>query len=133
MKPRTTLCWVLRVMGSFSLLAIPFVFVPRATMEAIHAQLGIGELPRAPIVGYLARSLSAFYALVGGLLWLLSFDPERHRSVLIYLGSAIALMGGALLFIDLYEGLPAVWTWWEGPFVALFGATILLLARRLPR
>ena len=59
---------VLRITGCVSLLAAIFVFVPYSWMNAIHQQLGMGELPSNPVVGYLARSTSAFYALLGGLL-----------------------------------------------------------------
>ena len=87
---------LLRAIGSASLLALIFVFVPYQAMDAIHRWLGMGPLPDQPVVGYLARSTSAFYAMLGGLLWLVSFDLRRHRRVLIYLGVAISLFGVAL-------------------------------------
>jgi len=62
----------LRLIGSAALLALIFVAAPHAWMDAIHAQMGMGQLPDAPVVGYLARSTSAFYALLGGLLWVVS-------------------------------------------------------------
>ena len=46
-------------------------------MVAMHADLGLGRLPDAPIVGYLARSTSAFYAIEGGLFWVVSIDLVR--------------------------------------------------------
>ena len=54
----------LRIIGTTSLTAAFFVFVPQAWLEAIHQQLGLGNLPAAPVVSYLARSTSAFYALL---------------------------------------------------------------------
>ena len=101
-------------------------------MNAIHAALGLGTLPDAPIVGYLARSTSGFYALLGGLLWVVSFDLQKHRAVLDYLGAAIGLFGLALFAVDHAEGLPRAWALWEGPVVTLFGLTILVLNRRRP-
>ena len=83
------------------------------------------------IVGYLARSTSAFYALLGGLLLVLSFDVRRHRTVLTYLGIAISLLGLILLFVDWVEGLPPYWRTWEGPFVFLLGLAVLFLNRRI--
>ncbi len=75
----------------------------------------MGQLPDKPVVGYLARSTSALYAILGGLFWTVSFDLERHRLVLRYLGAAITLFGAALLVIDWSEGLPFLWKVWEVP------------------
>ena len=54
---------ILRVLGGFALGAIPAIFLPYSWMNAIHDFMGLGDLPNAPIVSYLARSLSLFYAL----------------------------------------------------------------------
>ena len=93
---------MLRFFGTMSLLAIPFIFVPYSVMDDIHQRLQLGKLPDEPIVGYLARSLSAFYALVGGLFWKISFDLRRYQSLLIYLCGALTLLGGTLCFIPLF-------------------------------
>ena len=122
---------ILRVMGSSSLLALFFIGVPHSWMESIHASLGMGQLPDEPVVGYLARSTSAFYAIVGGLFWVVSFDLERHRRVLIYLGAATACLGVVLFLVDWAEGLPRLWAIWEGPFVVAFGIVLMFLSRRL--
>lgn|GEM_PF-6538567 len=63
----------LRIVGSASLLAVFFTMIPYSWMDSIHGWLVMGRLPSEPVVGYLARSTSAFYALMGGLLWILSF------------------------------------------------------------
>lgn len=123
--------WLLRIIGSSSLLAVVVVVMPYAWMDAVHQWLGLGKLPDAPIVGYLARSTSAFYALLGGLLWVLSFDLRRHRPTLRYLGAAITVFGLTLLGVDLREGLPRFWTLWEGPLDAAFGIAILWLSGRV--
>lgn len=129
MTSEQVLRFILRLMGSSSLLALIFVAAPYSWMDSIHTTLGMGPLPDAPVVGYLARSTSAFYALLGGLFWVVSFDLERHRRVLIYLGTAIALLGVVLLVVDWTEGMPSLWTLWEGPFVAVFGLVLVLLSR----
>ncbi len=126
--------WLLRVVGSASLLAVFAVAMPYEWMNAIHRTLGMGELPNAPVVGYLARSTSAFYAMHGALFWFLSFDVQRHRSVLLFLGWALAALGVTLLAVDVFEGLPLYWTAVEGPIDTLFGLLILYLApTREPR
>lgn len=122
----------LRAVGSVSLLAVFAVVMPYAWMNAIHQGLGMGELPGAPIVGYLARSLSGFYALLGGLLWVLSFDVVRYRTVLRYLGVVMVVFGLALLSVDWAEGMPLPWTLGEGPSAVCFGIVILWFSSRMP-
>ena len=100
----------LRIIGTTALLAIVAVVMPYSWMNVTHKWLGMGELPSEPIVGYLARSTSAFYAILGGLFWLVSFDLHRHRLVLCYLGYVIIIFGAALFIIDLLEGMPLSWS-----------------------
>jgi hypothetical protein len=122
---------VLRAVGAVSLLALVAVVMPYAWMDATHQWLGLGRLPDQPVVGYLARSLSAFYALFGGLLWALSFDLQRHRPTLCFLGVAIIAFGAILLGIDWAEGLPLYWRLGEGPWVMIIGAAIAWPAYRM--
>ena len=131
MNPEPALRFMLRFFGTMSLLAIPFIFAPYSVMDDIHQQLQLGTLPDEPIVGYLARSLSAFYALVGALFWKISFDLRRFRSLLIFLCGALTLLGGTLCFIDWWEGLPTVWKLWEGPFIIIAASAMLSLSRRI--
>lgn len=122
---------ILRWLGTAGLSALIFVAAPYRWMDSIHSSLGMGSLPDEPVVGYLARSTSAFYALLGGLFWVISFDLGRYRRVLTYLGIALTLFGVVLFIIDRSEGLPAFWTFWEGPAVVTFGLAILFLSRRV--
>jgi len=122
---------IIRILGTGSATAAFFVVVPYTWMNAIHQWLGLGRLPDTPVVGYLARSTSAFYALLGGLLWVVSFDLHRHLLVLRYLGAAIVLFGVTLFAVDWVEGLPAYWRWWEGAIDVGYGILVLLLALRI--
>lgn len=122
---------LLRVIGTAGLLAIPFVMVPYGWMDVIHRALGMGTLPDAPIVGYLARSASAFYAILGGLLWTISLDLHRHRLVLGYIGAAVVVFGAAVLVVDFVEGMPLWWSLWEGPLNVVFGAVFFWFSRLL--
>ncbi len=123
----------LRVIGTAALLALPCALMPFTWMDEIHRGLGMGQLPGGPIVGYLARSTSLFYALFGGLFWVLSFDLRQHRTVLCYLGTAMILFGMLLCGVDFLEGMPLWWSLGEGPFNVVFGATILNLSYDLER
>ena len=122
---------LLRIIGSVALVAIVAVFMPYSWMNAVHRWLGMGELSDQPIVGYLARSTSAFYALLGGLFWVVSFDLHRHKVVLCYLGIVVVIFGAALFVIDLLEGMPLYWSFTEGPFNVGFGIVILVLSYRI--
>lgn len=122
---------LLRVIGAAALLAIPCALMPYAWMDAVHRCLGMGKLPEEPIVGYLARSISAFYGAMGGMLWLLSGDVRRYRPLLVYNGVATVLFGLFLIAVDRVEGLP--WFWWagEGTFNVVYGGVVLWLLHRL--
>jgi hypothetical protein len=77
------------------------------------------------------RVYNPFYALVGGLFWVVSFDLQRYRQVVIYLGAAITILGAAFAVIDWAEGLPLFWKVWEGPFVIALGLSLFFLGRAL--
>jgi len=121
----------LRIIGTTALFAIIAVIMPDSWMNAVHQWLGMGELPYEPVVGYLARSTSAFYAILGGLFWVVSFDLHRHKLVLCYLGIVVVIFGAALFVIDLLEGMPLYWSYTEGPFNVGFGIVILVLSYRI--
>jgi len=121
----------LRILGVVSLFALVGVFMPYSWMDATHRWLGMGTLPAEPIVGYLARSTSAFYAFFGGLLLLASFDLHRYRGLLIFIGLTQIFFGILLLVVDLIEGLPLFWSLAEGPTGIIFGVIILALSCRI--
>jgi len=118
---------LLRFGGVTMLTAFFTIFLPVRWMAATHAWLGLGEFPAAPLVDYLTRSLSLLYAWHGGLLLVLSFQIQRYRPVLLYLGIATAIGGLILLGIDLHAGMPAYWTSMEGPPVAVIGCLMVWL------
>ena len=126
-----TLKLLLRLCGGSMLFAMIFVVAPESWMMAIHEALDMGTLPTVPVVGYLARSISAFYAMFGGLFLLVSFDVVRHRTVLVYLSWATSVFGVVMVGIDLFEGMPTSWTLSEGPFAILFGLALLWFSTRL--
>jgi hypothetical protein len=58
-------------------------------MAATHRWLGLGEMPTGPVVEYLARSLSAFYAVMGALCLVVAADLERYRPLVRFLGGGV--------------------------------------------
>src|SRR6516225_7818131 len=128
-KSDKVLVLLLRIVGVGALFALLAVVMPVSWMAATHGWLGLGEMPTGPVVEYLARSLSAFYAIMGALCLVLATDLERYRPLVRFLGVAFALMSLALLGVDLAAGMPWWWTASEGPGGVVFGALLLVLAR----
>jgi hypothetical protein len=128
-KSDKALVLLLRFVGVPALFALVAVFMPVSWMAATHRLLGLGEMPTAPVVEYLARSLSAFYAVMGALCLVVAADLERYRPLVRFLGLAFALMGVVFLGVDLAAGMPWWWSASEGPGGVGFGALLFVLAR----
>jgi hypothetical protein len=121
----------LQLFGGVTVLAFLAMLLPVDWMAATHRWLGLGEFPRAPIVDYLARSVSSLYGFHGVLVLLVARDPVRYRSIVLYLGWMYVLAGLFAIAIGLYAPLPWYWTAVEGPSTLLSGAFILYLSRSL--
>jgi hypothetical protein len=118
------------VMTGLAFLSLP---MPVETMVAVHRWLGLGELPSAPIVEYLARSVSAFYGFHGVLLFLLSTNVDRFAPIITFVAVMNVLFGLILIVVDVKAGLPALWVALEGPPVILIGIALALLNRAAAR
>jgi hypothetical protein len=131
MISRQLLIWLLRANGVGMLCALVFVFCPFDWMAGIHARIGMGELGYTPLLSYLIRTLSALYATMGAILLFLSFDLNRYRPLVRFVG-VLAILGGAgVTFLDAVLRLPPFWTATEGPLTILLGLALILLARRV--
>jgi hypothetical protein len=128
-KADKALAILLQFLGITALFALVAVFMPFSWMAATHRWLGLGEIPTGPIVEYLARSLSGFYALFGAFCLAVATDLERYRPLVRFLGLAIAVMSLVAFGIDFVAGMPWWWTVFEGPPGAAMGALILFLSR----
>jgi len=106
---------------------IPAV-MPFAWMDEIHRQLDMGDLPRGPIMGYLTRSLSAMYAMHGGLVLFVSLDVRRFLPVIKCLAVLIVIFGIGMIVLDIMVGMPWFWVLGEGPIIIIFGGILLWLA-----
>src|SRR5437660_7391266 len=100
-KSDKVLVILLRFGGVIALFAVVAVLMPLSWMAATHRWLGLGEMPTGPVVEYLARSVSAFYALFGALCLVVASDLERYRPLARFLGVAVALMGVISVGVDL--------------------------------
>jgi hypothetical protein len=128
-KSDKALVILLRFVGVSALFALVAVFMPFSWMAATHRWLGLGEMPDGPVVEYLARSLSAFYAVMGALCLVVATDLERYRPLVRFLGVVFALMSVVFLAVDLSAGMPWWWTASEGPGGVVFGVLLFVLAR----
>jgi hypothetical protein len=123
------LVFLLRLSGSFTSLAFLAMLLPVDWMDAIHRALGLGELPRAPVVDYLARSVAALYGFHGALLLLVSTNPVKYRAIVWFIAILNIVFGAMIVAIDLHAGMPMFWTLFEGPSLIVFGMLIGWLNR----
>ncbi len=124
---RRDLAIVLRVFGTVDMLALAAVVMPGGAMAVGHTWAGLGDMPQAPIVGYLARSASALYALHGALVLFISFDVARYWRLITFLAIAALVQGVVMLGINFSVGMPPWWTLVEAPGFAATGAIVLVL------
>jgi hypothetical protein len=129
-NPERKLALFLKAIGCLDMLAIAAVFMPRHAMDLLHAWVGLGAIPREPIVGYLARSGSALYVLHGAIVVFISFDVVRYERLIRMMALAALLHGVVLFGIDVAEGMPPLWRYSEGPAFAATGLLVLWLQHR---
>lgn len=129
-RAEKALVLILRLTAALLLLALIPAVMPFAWMEEIHDHLGMGELPKGPIVGYLTRSISALYAMHGALVWFVSLDIRRYLPVIRFLAVLGIAFGAGMLVLDVMVGIPLPWTLCEGPFIAVLGGVMLWLSNR---
>ena len=130
---RRILVILLRFGGGLACLAVFAIFLPTTWMAAMHRWLGLGEFPDAALTHYLTRSVSAFYAMFGGLTILASLDVRRFGPVITYLAVVTMVFGVVITGVDAMAKMPTYWTLAEGPPTILIGLLILLLNRRVQR
>lgn len=123
---------LLRLSAAALALAALAIFLPESWMAWAHAKLGMGELSRGPLVGYLNRSIAALYAAVGVLTWLIAGDVVRYRPLVAWWGWFHVAFGALMLGVDWYEGMPWFWTAVEGPGLFCAGVLTLVLLRTVP-
>ena len=123
-KFETWMSWLLKMIGITLCSAIFPVFMPLSWMQKMHLVLGMGELPAPPIVEYLARSTSAMYFAHGTVVFLASTDVRQYRKLIFLVAGLNTLLGGTLVLIDIWAGMPWWWTTLEGPGI-LLGAALL--------
>ncbi|MFO0879624.1 MAG: hypothetical protein U0840_19945 [Gemmataceae bacterium] len=122
---------LLRFEATVVALAAPAALLPSSWMDAVHQVMGLGPLPRGPIIEYLTRTLSMMYAAWAPLLWLMSRDVRRYLPVIRLI--SWLTVAGAVLFplVDHLAGMPLPWLLIEGGVLLGYGATGLVLTRAI--
>ncbi len=119
------LVWLLRIEAVIAFCAMPVIVMPTNWMAAIHTLLGLGELPRSPIVEYLTRSISMLYVGWAPILWVMSNDIHRYLPLIWTFGWLSFAAGWLFLLLDLFAGMPILWTIVEVGFVLGFSVLTL--------
>ena len=120
---------VLRLSAVSTMIAFFAMLLPVDWMVATHARLGLGEFPQVPIMQYLTRSIAALYGFHGVFVWIVSTDPVRYRPFVWFAATMNIVFGAMMIAIDVYAGMPALWTALEGPSIMAMGIAIALVAR----
>lgn len=124
---------LLRLLALLDFCALAAVVAPRAWIAASHEWLGLGAFPGEPLVEYLARCTSVWYASYGLLLWFISHDVERYGRLIRFLSCVLIVQGIVIVGIDLAAGMPGWWTAFEGPCCSGLGAVLMVLQGRSQR
>jgi len=124
------LVWFLRLTATMFLMAAPAVVMPTSWMRAV-AQLHSVDVPDAPLVEYLARSMSALYVMFGVNYWYMSRDVRRYLPLLRFSIWVMFAFDATVIVLDLVIPMPLLWT--LGEVVALLSWTFAFwwLVRRM--
>lgn len=129
MNPQRIQVWLLRLAGFVEILAFFAVVMPRSWMEVSHSWLGLGEMPRGPIIMFMIRQSSYAYGMHGVSLWILASNVQRFQPLVVFNGLAFLLAAPVFFLIDYSYGMPWFWTLIDTLGCAFFGAALLLLNR----
>lgn len=128
-----TLKLLLRLMGAMELGALVGVCMPTALMAAAHEWLGLGRFPDGEVTPYLARCLSALYAMHGGFVWVASHDVRRYSGLIRYVAYTGIAFSVLICVLDILAGFPWWWLIAEGPTLTAACLVFLYLDARVRR
>ena len=116
---------LLRLAGTFEILAFIAVVMPRNWMEISHEWLGLGVMPGGAVLMFLIRQASYTYGMHGVSLWVLALDVKRFRAMVILNGIAYLLAAPIFVAIDYSSEMPLWWTIGDGVGCGVLGAALL--------
>jgi len=123
--------FLLRLTGAMMALAFFTVFMPRSWMAACHQWLGLRAFPEGPLVEYLARATSGFYAVAGVALIVGAGDVRRYAPIITVLSVGFLAMAPVILLFLSRSGTPMIWYVLLDAATAVpcFAAVLILQAR----
>jgi hypothetical protein len=126
------LTWFLRASAILFLSAALAVVMPTAWMASVYEAMDLGTFPDVPLMQYMTRSLSAFYAILGVNYLYMSLDVPRYLPLLRFSVPVTMAFTAVIIALDLWIPMPISWT--LGEAVSLLGWTLALwwLLRRVP-
>lgn len=130
MRSQDAQAWLLRLAGALEILAFIAVAMPRSWMDVSHAWLGLGDMPRGPIIMFMIRQASYAYGMHGISLWVLASNVARFRPLVLLNGISFLLAAPVFFLIDHTSGMPLWWTVADALGCGFFGASLLLLNRK---
>jgi hypothetical protein len=133
MNSQRLLSWLLRLAGSVEILAFFAVVMPRSWMEVSHAWLGLGEMPRGPIIMFMIRQASYTYGMHGVSLWVLASNVARFRTLVLLNGIAFLLAAPVFFLIDFTSAMPWWWTVGDTLGCGVLGIAVLLLTSNVAK
>jgi len=104
-----TIAGVLVFFGVVDMFALPAAAMPFAWMQWINTNFGHGDLPDVPVVEYLARHVSLWYAVHAATFLFLATDVPRYRPVIRFLAWLGLAFCTCLLLVNLASDLPLWW------------------------
>jgi hypothetical protein len=119
--------WVLALVGAAEILAFGAVLLPQSSMAAMHARLGLGEMPHSPVFDSLMRQVSFTYGLHGVALLLIASDVVRYRPLLLLSAVGYLVTAPVFIAIDVSNGMPWYWIANNGGACLLIGAILIAL------
>jgi uncharacterized membrane protein len=127
-RQEKALVLLLRLDAVILLTALVPAVMPFAWMQEIHRSLGIGELVASPLIGYLTRSLSLLYGLLGAVEMFASGDVRRYQPVIRFIAMLGIVFGLWIAGLDIAIGMPIYWSYSEGPTVFLIASLMFWLS-----
>lgn len=122
--------WLILV-GVVQCAAIIAVFMPHTWMDLCGRWMGVDSLPGGSLPGYLARLSSAMYVIHGAMLIITAWNLPLVLPIVVPFARLTIALGGIMLWIDMTEGMPIVWTLFETIALMSSGGLTEYFARRV--
>ena len=121
---RLKLClWITAVS---CLAAAVFMVLPIPTIESFFENFGIEPLPDTPIFIYIARLISATYAVIGVFLVILALKPMKYGVLVPFAGVSTLFIGLVCGTVGVISVIPKLWFLGDALFGIILGLGILI-------